>query len=396
MMFSSVCSSLSPLGTNITVPRSNYFKSTSSSSHYYKINNKPITFSSFSSTQDYSAKGTLVYTENKFTKSFLQRKTSIRANGEIEADGSDGTTEFNVMKSGNTIWRFARPYAAKGVLFNYAALFAKELVGNLNLCSWSLILKIPSFVLVILCVTICVNGINQIYDLDIDRLNKPDLPLASGEMSIEMAWVLTIFCAISGLILTITMNSGPFFPFLYCGSIFVAGFLYSAPPFRFKNNHFTALLCNYVMFVSTTLQIYCAYKAGLGLPLNWSPAFCLLVWFLSLIAVTICIGKDLSDIEGDRKFGVTTFPTEYGAKPIALICHGLILLDYVGLMAAAIIWPQLFNSKLILLSHAFMAVWVVYQAWILEKSNYTTEACQKYYMYLWTIYSVEHILYLFM
>uniref|UniRef100_A0A803NGD1 Uncharacterized protein n=1 Tax=Cannabis sativa TaxID=3483 RepID=A0A803NGD1_CANSA len=55
------------------------------------------------------------------------------------------------------------------------------------------------------------------------------------------------------------------------------------------------------MFVSTTLQIYCAYKAGLGLPLNWSPAFCLLVWFLSLIAVTICIGKDLSDIEGDRK-----------------------------------------------------------------------------------------------
>ncbi|KAF4359893.1 hypothetical protein G4B88_000886 [Cannabis sativa] len=160
MVFSSVCSFPSSLGTNFKlVPRSNF---KASSSHYHEINNfinnKPIKFSYFSSRLYCSAKP-IVYRENKFTKSFslshLQRKSSIKAHGEIEADGSDGTSEFNVMKSGNAIWRFVRPYAAKGVLFNSA-------------------------------------GINQIYDLDIDRLNKPNLPVASGEISVELAWLLTI------------------------------------------------------------------------------------------------------------------------------------------------------------------------------------------------------------
>ncbi|KAF4358587.1 hypothetical protein F8388_014358 [Cannabis sativa] len=143
------------------------------------------------------------------------------------------------------------------------------------------------------------------------------------------------------------------------------------------------------LYVGTTPGFYYACKAGLGLPVGWSPAFYLLFWFVSLFAVPISISKDLPDIEGDRKFGITTFPTEYGPETIAFICHGLVLLNYVGIMAAAIIWPQgegflvvvlaerkrgewrrLFNSKVILLSHAFMAIWVVYQAWILEKSNY--------------------------
>ncbi|XP_030497505.2 2-acylphloroglucinol 4-prenyltransferase [Cannabis sativa] len=400
MVFSSVCSFPSSLGTNFKlVPRSNF---KASSSHYHEINNfinnKPIKFSYFSSRLYCSAKP-IVHRENKFTKSFslshLQRKSSIKAHGEIEADGSNGTSEFNVMKSGNAIWRFVRPYAAKGVLFNSAAMFAKELVGNLNLFSWPLMFKILSFTLVILCIFVSTSGINQIYDLDIDRLNKPNLPVASGEISVELAWLLTIVCTISGLTLTIITNSGPFFPFLYSASIFF-GFLYSAPPFRWKKNPFTACFCNVMLYVGTSVGVYYACKASLGLPANWSPAFCLLFWFISLLSIPISIAKDLSDIEGDRKFGIITFSTKFGAKPIAYICHGLMLLNYVSVMAAAIIWPQFFNSNVILLSHAFMAIWVLYQAWILEKSNYDTETCQKYYIFLWIIFSLEHAFYLFM
>ncbi|KAF4376136.1 hypothetical protein G4B88_004940 [Cannabis sativa] len=213
MVFSSVCSFPSSLGTNFKlVPRSNF---KASSSHYHEINNfinnKPIKFSYFSSRLYCSAKP-IVHRENKFTKSFslshLQRKSSIKAHGEIEADGSNGTSEFNVMKSGNAIWRFVRPYAAKGVLFNSAT-----------------------------------SGINQIYDLDIDRLNKPNLPVASGEISVELAWLLTI------------------------------------------------------LYVGTSVGVYYACKASLGLPANW-------------------------------RFGIITFSTKFGAKPIAYICHGLMLLNY--------------------------------------------------------------------
>src|SRR3954470_3951843 len=35
------------------------------------------------------------------------------------------------------------------------------------------------------------NAINQIYDLEIDRLNKPNRPLVTGELSIREAWGFT-------------------------------------------------------------------------------------------------------------------------------------------------------------------------------------------------------------
>src|SRR4030043_1398259 len=36
------------------------------------------------------------------------------------------------------------------------------------------------------------NGLNQIYDLEIDRINKPKRPLPSGKMTIKQAWIVTI------------------------------------------------------------------------------------------------------------------------------------------------------------------------------------------------------------
>src|SRR5262245_15684295 len=35
------------------------------------------------------------------------------------------------------------------------------------------------------------NAINQIYDLEIDRLNKPDRPLVTGELTVREAWTFT-------------------------------------------------------------------------------------------------------------------------------------------------------------------------------------------------------------
>jgi homogentisate solanesyltransferase len=44
-------------------------------------------------------------------------------------------------------------------------------------------------------------GINQIYDDDIDKLNKPFLPVASGEMTKRFAWVTVIASGVIGPLL---------------------------------------------------------------------------------------------------------------------------------------------------------------------------------------------------
>ncbi|HEY5908794.1 MAG TPA: UbiA family prenyltransferase, partial [Vicinamibacteria bacterium] len=39
------------------------------------------------------------------------------------------------------------------------------------------------------------NAVNQIYDLDIDRVNKPRRPLPAGTLSLREAWVFTLWTA---------------------------------------------------------------------------------------------------------------------------------------------------------------------------------------------------------
>lgn len=44
-------------------------------------------------------------------------------------------------------------------------------------------------------------GINQIFDVGIDKMNKPFLPVASGEMSKAFAWFTVSMCGILGPVL---------------------------------------------------------------------------------------------------------------------------------------------------------------------------------------------------
>src|SRR5436305_13583826 len=46
------------------------------------------------------------------------------------------------------------------------------------------------------------NALNQIYDLEIDRINKPKRPLVTGELSIRQAWIFSWILYALGLIPT--------------------------------------------------------------------------------------------------------------------------------------------------------------------------------------------------
>lgn len=64
------------------------------------------------------------------------------------------------------------------------------------------------------------------------RVNKPYLPIAAGDLSVQSAWFLVLAFAVTGL-LTVGVNFGPFIMSLYCLGLFL-GTIYSVPPFRLK------------------------------------------------------------------------------------------------------------------------------------------------------------------
>lgn len=60
-------------------------------------------------------------------------------------------------------------------------LLAQVLLANVDAIDWGLLPRALMGLLALLCGNGYIVGINQIYDVDIDAVNKPFLPVAAGE-----------------------------------------------------------------------------------------------------------------------------------------------------------------------------------------------------------------------
>ena len=77
------------------------------------------------------------------------------------------------------------------------------------------------------------NALNQLYDLEIDRINKPKRPLPSGRMSIRDAWIFTIAMYVLALILAWFVQPGGRHECFWIVVVAtITTILYSVPPVR--------------------------------------------------------------------------------------------------------------------------------------------------------------------
>ncbi|KAK3199280.1 hypothetical protein Dsin_022695 [Dipteronia sinensis] len=157
------------------------------------------------------------------------------------ADGSDPKLIINKQsKFIDACWNFMRPYSLYGNVAVSVSLVTRSwIIENPDLITWSLLLKACSGLLALIFLNGYISGINQIYDIDIDKINKPYLPIVAGELSVESAWLLVIFYAVTGLF-TVGLNGGLFLTCLYSLALFL-GTAYSVPPFRLKRFAFGAM-----------------------------------------------------------------------------------------------------------------------------------------------------------
>ncbi len=155
------------------------------------------------------------------------------------------------------------------------------------------------------------NVLNQVYDLDIDRINKPDRILPRGLMPVPTA--LRYSAALYALALGCSVLVGP-----ACAAIVaVTAFLtwaYSAPPFRWKRLLWFA---NLVVAVPRGMLLKVAGWSAVG------SIFAREAWYIGAIFAVFLFGamstKDFSDVEGDRRFGCVTLPIHYGVHRAATL-----------------------------------------------------------------------------
>ena len=172
------------------------------------------------------------------------------------------------------------------------------------------------------------NAINDAFDIDIDRINRPDRPLPRGALTIQDAQKMWLIVSIVALGINLFLNLTALLIVMLTIALL---YLYSA---RLKR---TVLLGNIVIGLMTGMAfIYGGVVAG-RIEHAVVPAI-----FAFLINLARELLKDIEDMEGDRKEHAVTLPIKYGIAP-ALVLATASLLILIGTTIVVSIY-QLYHS----------------------------------------------------
>jgi geranylgeranylglycerol-phosphate geranylgeranyltransferase len=149
------------------------------------------------------------------------------------------------------------------------------------------------------------NVMNDVFDVDIDKINKPKRPLVSGELSVSEARRFAIGLAATGILISFSLSA---LNSVIAILTVIALYWYDA---KFKR---TLLIGNILVSVIASLGIvYGGVAVGQARD----------VWFPAAFSVLLNFGrevlKDFEDVTGDKAGGAETIPIRYGAKPTLVL-----------------------------------------------------------------------------
>ena len=173
-----------------------------------------------------------------------------------------------------------------------------------------------------------ITGINQVEDVEIDRLNKPWLPIAAGDLSLEAARRIVAVAAIAPIAMAITQGTAET---VAVGVALAVGCRLLLPPLRLKRFAALAAGVDHLRALARGQPRRVAAHRGAG---RSTPG----VWALTPVTVpfsfAIAVLKDVPDIEGDRRFGIATFSVRLGPRPVLGVGVAALTLGGLGMAIA--------------------------------------------------------------
>lgn len=293
------------------------------------------------------------------------------------------------------LYKFTRPHTIRGTILASFAGTTRALIdtpGALANANWSIMLpRAITGMIALLFGNAFIVGINQIFDEEIDKMNKPFLPVASGEMSRRFAWAAVLTGGIAGPLIVYN-----FFPLLLFKLYMVGwglGAIYSVPPFRTKQNPLLAgLTIATVRGFLLNFGVYFAVKDAINAPFSWSPKVSFIARFMTAFATVIAVTKDLPDIEGDKAYNISTFATKLGVPKIAKGATFCLLMNYVHAITTGLVYKAgTFNPIAMIGGHAALATMLIARFRQLDTSS--MRSIKTYYKHIWDLFYLEYFLY---
>ena len=197
--------------------------------------------------------------------------------------------------------------------------------------SWSLVVPPVLGAIMAAVLNIASNGLNQIFDLEVDRINKPKRPLPSGRMGLREAWGITLASFAIAFVLAWFVAPGGrhecFWMVLAAAAITT---LYSVPPFRTKR---LGIWANVTIAIPRGVLLKVAGWSAVKTAAGFEPWYLGAIFGLFLLGATTT--KDFADMEGDARGGCRTLPIQYGVARAAWMISPSFVLPFLMIPAGA-------------------------------------------------------------
>ncbi|MFN6461403.1 MAG: homogentisate phytyltransferase [Nostoc sp. DedVER02] len=289
-------------------------------------------------------------------------------------------------------WKFSRPHTIIGTSLSVLSLYLIALgvsnTSSLFPTPYSLVPVFGAWI-ACLCGNIYIVGLNQLEDVDIDKINKPHLPLASGEFSQQTGQLIVASTGI--LALVVAWLTGPFLFGMVAISLAI-GTAYSLPPIRLKQFPFWAALCIFsVRGTIVNLGLYLHYSWALKQSQTIPAVVWVLTLFILVFTFAIAVFKDVPDIEGDRLYNITTFTIKLGSQAVFNLALWVITACYLGMILVGVLHIASVNPIFLITAHLGLLVWMWWRSLSVDLQD--KSAIAQFYQFIWKLFFIEYLIF---
>jgi homogentisate phytyltransferase/homogentisate geranylgeranyltransferase len=283
------------------------------------------------------------------------------------------------VRAANVLWRFARPHTIIGTALSIAGLYVIAAAEDHASGAADLLATLIAG----LAVNVAIVGVNQLTDVEIDRVNKPYLPIAAGDLTPNAAIAIVVACTLLPLAMALTQGAAET---AAVAAGLAVGALYSLPPVRLKRFPVAASLCiTGVRSIVVNLGVFYHFAHEITPPV-W--ALCL---FVLPFSFAIAVLKDVPDIEGDRAYSIRTFTVRLGPQRVFKIGLSALGLAYAGMI---VLGPPLLGDyvqpTVLVVGHVAAAGVLTYMANSVDPSD--RSGFTRFYMRVWALFFLEYLL----
>lgn len=304
------------------------------------------------------------------------------------------------------LWRFTRPHTLIGSALAIPALHILAAPSFQSVATGSTLVSILFAMVPSLLMNLYITGLNQVTDIEIDKINKPYLPIAAGDLSKRDAYWIVILALVASLGMGIshpTLGTRGLNTALWGSGIL--GTMYSLPPFRLKRFPLLAAFCIVVVRGTIINAGFFAHAkaAAFGCPnasvlhyLLTDRACMLSSLFFGIFGIVIALMKDVPDVKGDLVANVKTFSVRIGQGRIFGTMKNLLMGLFYSVGASFLYTAIQAPSSVLAACRSIVGISCVAAGLSVNKQATTVDPenpkqVYTFYMHLWKLFYLSYL-----